>query len=64
MRNNSASQEMLESAELPSNPKEQKQLHNAYLNYRQVIGDEIYAIYGNLLAGYFLCCHQTLTILF
>ena len=44
MRNDSASQGMLESAELPSCHKEQKRLHDAHFNYQQVIGEAIYAM--------------------
>ena len=44
MRSDRTSQGMLESAELPSSPLEQKRLHDANFNYRQVIGEAIYAM--------------------
>ena len=44
MRSDSTSQGMLESTDLPSSPTEIKRLHDAHFNYRQVIGEEIYAM--------------------
>jgi hypothetical protein len=44
MRNDTAYQAQLETAELPSTPEERLQLHNEFFNYRQVIGKAIYAM--------------------
>ena len=44
MRNETSYQDQLETATLPSNPDECLQLHNENFNYRQVIGEAIYAM--------------------
>jgi hypothetical protein len=44
MRNDTAYQAQLESATLPSTPEEQKQLQDENFNYRQAIGEAIYAM--------------------
>jgi hypothetical protein len=44
MRNNTAYQAQLEMATLPSTSEEQQQLHNENFNYRQAIGEAIYAM--------------------
>ena len=44
MQSDSTSQGMLESADLPSSSMEIKRLHDAHFNYRQVIGEAMYAM--------------------
>jgi hypothetical protein len=44
MRNDTAYQAQLEAAELPATESERKQLHNEFFNYRQCIGEAIYAM--------------------
>jgi hypothetical protein len=44
MRNDTAYQAQLESATLPSTPEEQQQLQDENFNYRQAIGEAIYAM--------------------
>jgi hypothetical protein len=44
MRNDTAYQAQLESAELPSTPEEQQRLQDEHFNYRQAIGEAIYAM--------------------
>jgi hypothetical protein len=44
MRNDTAYQAQMESADVPTTESEQKQLHNEFFNYRQCIGEAIYAM--------------------
>jgi hypothetical protein len=44
MRNDSAYQAQLESAELPATIPAGQQLHQEFFNYRQAIGEAIYAM--------------------
>jgi hypothetical protein len=44
MRNDTAYQAQMEAAELPATESERKQLHNEFFNYRQCIGEAIYAM--------------------
>ena len=44
MRNDSVYQSALETAIPPADPGKQKELHDAHFNYRQVIGEAIYAM--------------------
>ena len=44
MRNDSVYQSALERATPPADPGKKKELHDVHLNYRQVIGEAIYAM--------------------
>ena len=44
MRNDRVYQSAFETANPPADPGKQKELHDAHLNYRQVIGEAIYAM--------------------